>query len=117
MKKFSKIVLGALLVGTILTSGFTSFASKDNRGDNLNSRRVELTEEDKIGRTNSLKERITEKFEDGFITEEHYNQVLLDIEEGRKPMFSGQGKDRGKRNGGNRSHSGFCLRDESKNKK
>lgn len=117
MKRLNKIVLGGLLVGTILTSGFASFATKDNRDDNLNSRRVEITEEQKMERVNSLKERITEKFENGFITEEHYNTVLLDIEEGRKPMFLGQVRGKGQRNGRNRSNSGYCLRDESINNK
>lgn len=110
MKKFNKIVSGALIVGVLMSTGVTTFAatntiepsalaSKESR-DLANtqrpdkSKRSQLTDEQKVQKIDTMKENLKERLDAGEVSQEEYDQVIKDIEDGIKPMGLRKGKDR-----------------------
>ncbi|MGO3019266.1 MAG: hypothetical protein ACTIH2_08980, partial [Anaerococcus sp.] len=56
-----------------------------------NIEKSELTEEEKSEMEEYMKERLSQQLNEGYITQEYYDQAISDIEEGNRPMYFGRG--------------------------
>lgn len=95
------------MVGVLMSTGLTAYATSSPAAVNIVTKdladverpergerpdRPELTEEERTERVEWMKTRLSERLANGQISQEHYDQVMKDIEEGLRPRGPGNGR-------------------------